>query len=634
MRRSICLCEPSVALAGEVNTWNFVYTPSTALPKGAKLKFDLVTRGRPIDWEIPSAGARVSNNGVSAYVVKGKPLVPKEIENPETAVPQYEFALPAKLEAGKPFTITVGAQKGAKKASAGNAAQTYVQRRRPFLLYVDPTGKGHYQDPEVFSMDIRGNELHTVKILAPSIVGRNRRFDITVRFEDEFGNLTANCDKDALIELTYENLRETLNWKLFIPETGFITLPNLYFNEEGVYTIRLKNLSTGEEFCSAPVQCFSETDVSLYWGQLHGESERIDSTENIESCLRHFRDDKALNFFAASSFESAEETPNDLWKLITQNISDFDEEDRFVTMLGCQWVGEPGEEGVRQFLFGKDNKPILRYKDSKYNTLKKIYRQFSPGEMLAIPCFTMAKGYHYDFENWDSEYERVVEIYNSWGSSEQTKKEGNLLPIDCKGRKGIKETGEGSIIAALMDNVRVGFVAGGLDDRGIYGDLFESDQLQYPPGMTGIVAESQSRDKLMAALFNRRCYATTGERMIVGISLAGIPMGAEVSTDAKPGLVVNRHIEGYVAGTTNLDTIELVRNGKVIKTFKEKGYHLSFEYDDMEPLDKVTTQPYPDDPAFAFYYLRVTQKDGHMAWSSPIWVDYIAPEKGKKKARK
>ena len=31
-------------------------------------------------------------------------------------------------------------------------------------------------------------------------------------------------------------------WKLFIPETGFITLPNLYFNEPGVYKIQLKNL--------------------------------------------------------------------------------------------------------------------------------------------------------------------------------------------------------------------------------------------------------------------------------------------------------------------------------------------------------------------------------------------------------
>src|SRR5947207_2102390 len=40
MRRSICYCEPAQALAGEYNTWNFVYTSSTSLPKGTKFKFD------------------------------------------------------------------------------------------------------------------------------------------------------------------------------------------------------------------------------------------------------------------------------------------------------------------------------------------------------------------------------------------------------------------------------------------------------------------------------------------------------------------------------------------------------------------------------------------------------------------
>ena len=44
---------------------------------------------------------------------------------------------------------------------------------------------------------------------------------------------------DTLVELSYENFRENLTWKLFVPETGFISLPNLYFNEAGIYTIRL-----------------------------------------------------------------------------------------------------------------------------------------------------------------------------------------------------------------------------------------------------------------------------------------------------------------------------------------------------------------------------------------------------------
>lgn len=630
MRRSICLCEPSVALAGEVNTWKFVYTSATNLPKGTLLKFDLGSQGRPIDWEAPDSSARGVSNNVAAYIKEDKLIRPKIVENKETLLDDYEFTLPSAVAAGTSFTILVGSLKD--QEDEGNAAQTYVQRRRPFYLFVDPTGKGRYGDPEVFSMDVRGNKLSTIRILTPSFVARNRRFDITVRCEDQYGNLTANANEETLIELSYENLRETLNWKLFVPETGFITLPNLYFNEPGVYTIQLKNMTNGEIFRSAPIRCFEETDVGLYWGVFHGESDRVDSTENIESCLRHFRDDQAVNFFGTSPFESQEETPASVWKAISQNVTEFDEADRFVTFLGCQWEGTVSEEGGRVFVHSKDNKPIFRRKDAKFNTLKKIYRQFNSNDLLSIPTFTMGKGHSYDFSNWDPEFEKVVEIYNAWGSSEMTKKAGNTMPIGCEKRgKGIQEAAEGSVVEALMKNCRFGFVAGGLDDRGIYGDLFESDQLQYPPGMTAVVAEEQSRDSIFKALHKRRCYATTGERIILGIHLAGFPMGSEVSTEEKPGLTVNRHIHGFVAGTTELTSIELIRNGKVIKTFSTKDYHIDYEYDDMEPLDKVTTRPSKDAPPFVFYYLRVTQKDGNMAWSSPIWVDLATPSKGKKK---
>ena len=49
-------------------------------------------------------------------------------------------------------------------------------------------------------------------------------------------------------------------------------------------------------------------DLLILKTLLHGESERIDSTENIESCLRHFRDDRAANFYASSPLSPAPES--------------------------------------------------------------------------------------------------------------------------------------------------------------------------------------------------------------------------------------------------------------------------------------------------------------------------------------
>lgn len=625
MRRSICYCDPNSASAGETNTWKFVYTSAVALPKGTKLKFDLMSKGRDIDWHVPSANLKKTGNVVFAKLDNGKVLQAKEIETPDSFTPQFEFTLASELPAGSNFSIQVGAQKddAASAHKHGTRAQTNAQRRRTFLLYIDTAGKGNYDDPEMFTMDIRGSHLHAIRVLAPSFVTRNKRFDVIVRFEDEFGNLTSQAPAETLIELSHEHLRENLNWKLFVPETGFISLPNLYFNEPGVYTIQLRNTHTKEVFRSSPIKCFPENNKHLYWGLLHGESERIDSTENIESCLRHFRDEKAINFFASSSFENQEETSNEIWKQICQNLAEFDEADRFVAMVGFQWQGESPQEGQREIIYAKEGKQLLRKKDIKYSSLKKIYKSFAPKEILSIPCFTMAKGYEYNFDDYNPDFERVVEIYNAWGSSECTKKEGNPRPIQAHGKKGIQETAEGSLQKALARNFRFGFVAGGLDDRGIYADLFEGDQEQYSPGLTAIIAPEYSKSSMMEALYNRSCYATTGERIILGLYLAGHPMGSETSTATKHGLLINRHLHGYVAGTTKLEKVEIIRNGKVIHTFEPEGYSLEFAYDDMVPLEKAIIDAKDKKPPFAYYYIRVTQEDGHMAWSSPIWVDYV-----------
>ncbi len=620
MRRSICLTEPSSTRAGEVDTWKFHYTTAVALPKGAKLKFDLQSTGREMDWQTPTSNLKEKSNVIYAYLEDGHPLEATDIESHESTVPQFEFTLPSALKVGQQISFVIGAPPKAKPTEVqekGNGAQLTLQRRRPFYLYIDPKGKGDYEEPEVFSLDIRGNKLHSINILTPSFVAKNKRFDITVRFEDEYGNLTNFAPEDTLIDLSYEHLRENLNWKLFVPETGFVVLPNLYFNEAGIYKIQLKNMKAASVFTSAPMKCFQENDRNLFWGLIHGESERIDSGDNIETCLRYFRDERALNFYASSCFELEERTSPETWKLISQNVVDFNEEDRFATFLGFQYQGDAGPEGVRQIIYCKDNKPLLKRKEAKNNSLAKIYKSINPKDIISIPSFTMGKGHQFDFKNFNPEFERVVEIYNAWGSSEMTKKEGNTRPISGN----VKETSEGSILAALKKNCRFGFVAGGLDDRGIYANFYESNQTQYSPGLTGILCEKYSRESMFDALYRRACYATTGARIIIGFYIAGQQMGSELTTAKKVGLGVNRHISGYVAGTTQLKTVEVIRNGDVIHTFTPDSYHFDYYYDDMIDLSKVTLDQKGTKP-FAFYYLRVTQEDGHMGWSSPIWVDH------------
>src|SRR5580692_2089944 len=92
MRRSICYCEPNLALAGELATWKFSYTTATSLPKGTRLKFDLLSRGREIDWEVPSVNLKEKKNVIWAEIPGGKIIPAKELDKSADFTCSFEFA--------------------------------------------------------------------------------------------------------------------------------------------------------------------------------------------------------------------------------------------------------------------------------------------------------------------------------------------------------------------------------------------------------------------------------------------------------------------------------------------------------------------------------------------------------------
>jgi hypothetical protein len=631
MARSICKTHPAVTLAGHSGNWNFIFIPGTNLPEKSILRFDLLSNGDDASWEIPTAASNIKLNCIWLTIEEEKKIFPTPItENGKTV---FDFTLNRAVKAGEELIITIGSF--GKTSEKKNSAQKYIQRKRPFHLYVDTKGKGHFpKEPEIFHIDVKGGKLHNIRIISPSIVARNDRFDLMLRFEDAFGNLTGYAPEGTLIELSYSQLRENLNWKLFIPETGYLSLPNLYFNEPGTYKIKLKNLSTNDVYYSCPIECNKDAGDSLYWGVLHSESKRYKNVEDLENSLRSFRDDHALQFYASSVLESENETSSADWKLLSSQIAQFNEEERFVSMLGFQWFGEPSTEGLRHFIYPKDNKPLLRIKDSKSNTLKKIYRSHTPKELLSIPCLTMAKGFSYNFKDFNPDFERVVEIFNMYGSSECSTKKGNPFPIRTKGRKtGMSETEEGSIQKALSKNCRFGFVAGGFDSRGVYADTVVNDQIEYTEGLTAIFCKEYSRDNLFLALYNRSCYATTGARIIVSFKIAGMPIGSELSTETKPGLEFNRHIEVKISGTSKIKEIIVYRNLEVFKLIENVEDIYEFTLDDSELLSKIAINCNDEKPPFIYYYLRITQEDGSVAYVTPIWIDYIVGSSLKTKSK-
>jgi len=140
-------------------------------------------------------------------------------------------------------------------------------------------------------------------------------------------------------------------------------------------------------------------------------------------------------------------------------------------------------------------------------------------------------------------------------------------------------------------------------------------------GVLGAVGKVFTRDGLFDALIKKSCYATTGARIILGFSIAGCEMGGQMETLKKPGLMINRHIQGFVVGIKELKTIEFIRCGKVFHTIRPKDSSHQFTIDDATPLEELLLDKAQGQYPFAYYYLRITQIDGHIAWSSPIWID-------------
>jgi len=58
----------------------------------------------------------------------------------------------------------------------------------------------------------------------------------------------------------------------------------------------------------------------------------------------------------------------------------------------------------------------------------------------------------------------------------------------------------------------------------------------------------------------------------------------------------------------DIDRIEVCRNNEFIYAKPGEGGQSQFAFTDQQPL-----------PGRSYYYVRVMQKDGEIAWSSPVW---------------
>ena len=117
-------------------------------------------------------------------------------------------------------------------------------------------------------------------------------------------------------------------------------------------------------------------------------------------------------------------------------------------------------------------------------------------------------------------------------------------------------------------------------------------------------APDLTREAILDAIRARHCYGTTAAKIFLDVRVNDRLMGEKIA--AAPSQPVTVQISAHCPG--DIDRIDVCRNNQFIYNVTPAGRSAELTFVDREPLH-----------GRSYYYVRVTQKDQEIAWSSPVW---------------
>jgi hypothetical protein len=107
------------------------------------------------------------------------------------------------------------------------------------------------------------------------------------------------------------------------------------------------------------------------------------------------------------------------------------------------------------------------------------------------------------------------------------------------------------------------------------------------------------------AFKKRHSYGAT-DNIIVDVRCGDQIMGDRFTTSKRPTLEIR------VTGTAPIAKVQVVRDNKYVYSAEPKEGKVSLRYTDMDAKEGKSS----------YYYVRVEQSDGNLAWASPMWITY------------
>ncbi|MCL2099484.1 MAG: DUF3604 domain-containing protein [Oscillospiraceae bacterium] len=200
-----------------------------------------------------------------------------------------------------------------------------------------------------------------------------------------------------------------------------------------------------------------------------------------------------------------------------------------------------------------------------------------------------------------TEKDRCVEVYSVWGSSEYC---GDFP-------RGVSDRHDCYWVSDILKEKNVvGILASADGHDGCPGNAqspYPKHQHQFHfcgSGLTAVLCGTLTREAVYEALYNRRCYGTTGAPIILEFTCGDYIMGDEIFNQTTPPVFAVS-----CKGTNSIKEIRIVKNGSIHYIHPCCSIHdITFTYTDENYDGKD-----------ANYYVRVVQTDMESAWSSPIF---------------
>ena len=497
------------------------------------------------------------------------------------------------------------------------------------------TGKGRVHIT-VFDTDIeeaaKAGSKMTLTFAFKDVKGNEARASYTVNILDEpvISNVTpaqgaqtgtekkpvisaeiANAGEAPTVTMTVNN--ETVNASY---ADGKVTYTPAAALADGRVTVTVTvKRADGKEASKTWSFTIGEATFQRYFGQLHSHTQYSDGAGSLESALSYVKNlpDTAnvdfvaftdhSNYFDSTSAANPEGALYDMslasassqqtWKSYKDAVAAFNAENAgsMVAMAGFEmtWSGGPGH--INTFntpgIVSRNNSTLNnKTKDAGMQAYYKLLSQ--PEGANALSQFNhpgTTFGNFIDFGYWDAVIDTrmyMVEVGNG---------EGQI------GAGGYYPSYE-QYIMALDKGWHVAPTNNQDNHKGRWGNANDARDV--------VLTDDFTEDGIYEAIRNRRMYATEDKNLELDYTVNGNMMGSIIDVPEKLSFEVSFNDPDR---TDSIAKVELVANsGKV-----------AYTWDNAADLAKGSVSVTLD-PEYTYYFVRVTEGDGDLAVTAPVWV--------------